>query len=322
MLTLSHGGGWRWLPVAVVAASIAAPMGVASARSGSIVFRCGDNLCRVAPDGSDRTRLTTNGRGDGPSYGWLSATRTGSRLGVAFGNRAYILSGSGRRVRGPFRSSGAVLVAQIRPDGRRLATIEQVPETLQFLPPPSPPQRVLTPYLFLARASGAGRATVARSTATAGWLGRRLMRDESSGTRPFEQGICLLASNTGSRCKRPVAVDAGHDLWGPAASPNGRFIAAARAPLERFAGEIAIYSSATGARVRSVTTGTDDSQPSWSPDGKRIVFARRHSLYVVRAARRQGSKARGGRHPARLGERGALGCRTRPLSSVGRALPW
>ena len=275
--------------MALVTAAIATPTGVASARS-SIVFRCGDNICRVAPDGSDRTRLTKNGRSKGPSYQWLSATRTGSRLGVAFGNRAYILSGSGRRVRGPFRSSGgAVLVAHIRPDGRQLATIELVPETLQFLPPPAPPQRVLTPYLFLVRASGAGRDTVARSTATTGWLGRRLMRDENADASPFEQGICLLASNTGFECGRPVAVDPGHDLWGPAASPNGRFIAAARAPVNRFAGEIAIYRSATGARVRSVTTGTDDSQPSWSPDGKRIVFARRRSLYVVRAT---GGRAR------------------------------
>ena len=296
MLELSHGRGWRWLSAALVTAVLATPTGVANARS-SIVFRCGDNLCRVAPDGSDRKRLTTNGRGNGPSYGWLSATRTGSRLGVAFGNRAYILSGSGRRVRGPFRNSGAVLMAHIRPDGRRLATIEQVPETLQFLPPPSPPQRVLTPYLFLARASGAGRDTVARSTATTGWLGSRLMRDESSGTSPFEQGICLLASNTSFECRRPVAVDPGHDLWGPVASPNRRLIAAARAPLKRFAGEIAIYRSTTGARVRSVTTGTADSQPSWSPDGKRIVFTRGRSLYVVRATGGAARRIGGGIQP-------------------------
>jgi len=274
----------RWLLLVLATAAIVAPAGDASARSGSILFRCGPNLCRVAPDGTERTRLTTNGRKGGPSYGWLSATSSGSRLGVAFGNRAYVLNGSGRRVRGPFRKSGTVLVTQIRPNGRQLVTIELVPEFLQ-----SPPISTLTPYLYLASTTGGDRDTVARSTVTAGWLGRRLMRDDRADTDPFEQGVCLLASNTSFECERSVAADAGHDLWGPAASPNGRFIAATRAPMKKFSGEIALYIAKTGARVRTLTSGTRDSQPSWSPDGRRIAFTRRHSLYVVPAA---GGKAR------------------------------
>ena len=205
---------WRWLPTALVMTAIALPTGVASARS-SIVFRCGDNICRVAPDGSDRKRLTTNGRGKGPSYGWLSATRTGSRLGVAFGNRAYILSGSGRRVRGPFRTG------RRRPRG---------PDPTRWPPardhragPGDPPvpaaalsaaarsHAVPLPRARLGRGAGHGRAQhrhdrMARPPPDA----RRELR-----TSPFEQGICLLASNTGFACGRPVAVDAGHDLWGP-----------------------------------------------------------------------------------------------------------
>jgi hypothetical protein len=271
------------LVFALAAVAVAAPVGATSAGSGSIVFRCGAHLCSVAPDGSRRTQLTTDARNGGPSYGWLSASRDGSRLGVAFGNRAYVLEGSGRRLGGPLRSSGAVLVAQIRPDGRQIATIEQVSEVLHP-PSPSPPVRVLTPFLFLAGTSGAGRATVARSTPTVGWLGNRLMRAERSRTAPFEQGICLLASNTGFACGRTIAADAGRDLWGPVASPDGRFIAATRAPVKGFTGEIAVYSTATGARVRSVTAGTQDSQPSWSPDGKRIVFTRGRSIYVVSSA--------------------------------------
>jgi WD40-like Beta Propeller Repeat len=268
----------------ILAAGVAAATGgAATPGPGSIIFRCGDNICSVAPDGSGRTQLTKNGRSPGPSYGWLSATRDGSRLGVAFGNEAYILDKSGRRVKGPFRKNGAVLVAQIRPDGRQLATIEQVPEILAQLPP-IPPLHVLTPFLYLTGVSGTGRDAVARSTATSGWLGNRLMRDETSRTEPFEQTICVLASNASHECGRSLSVDPGHDLWGPAASPDGRFIAVARAPRKAFAGEIAIYSLATGARVRSLTHGAGDSQPSWSPDGKRIVFARGRSLFVVPAA--------------------------------------
>jgi hypothetical protein len=148
----------------LAAVAVAANASAATTGQGwSIIFRCGANLCSVAPDGSGRTQLTTDGRSGGPSYGWVSASKDGSRLAVAYGNKAYVLNRSGRRVAGPFRSSGAVLMAQIRPDGRQVATIEQVPEILHP-PQPSPPVDVLTPFLFLQSTSCAGRDTVARST--------------------------------------------------------------------------------------------------------------------------------------------------------------
>ena len=141
----------------LAAAALAGSAGAAAPTGeGTILFRCGDNLCSVAPDGSGRKQLTTNGRKGGPSYGWLSATKNGSRLGVAYGNKAYILDRSGRRVKGPFRSTAAACsVVQIRPDGRQIATIEQVFEILQP-PPPSPSVEVITPYLFLTGRNGRG----------------------------------------------------------------------------------------------------------------------------------------------------------------------
>jgi hypothetical protein len=177
---------------AVITAAVAEP-----AHADSILFRCFPNLCRVASDGSARAQITRDAAAGGPVYGWLSATADGSRLGVSYGNRAYVLDGSGRRLAGPLpHSGGAVLVTQIRPAGGQVATIESIGEAQPY---PGPLLQI--PYLFLASADGSGRESVARATAATAWLGDRLLRDESADAAPFEQQICLLASNTDFPCQ-------------------------------------------------------------------------------------------------------------------------
>lgn len=266
--------------VALIAAVAAVPPAAsgAPAYADSILYRCQPNICRVAPDGSSQRRVTRDGASGGPAYGWLSASRDGSRLGVSYGNRAHVLKASGRRLAGPLpHSGGAVLVTQIRPDGRQVATIETVGESI-------PPPFHFTPYLFLAEADGSVRETVARSTAATAWLGNRLLRDDSADDAPFAQQICLLATNTDFQCERLVASDPQRDLWDPAVSPDGRFVAVTRAPVDAFQGEIAIYSTATAQLVRVLTPGPADSLPSWSPDGRSIAFTRGDAgLWVVRA---------------------------------------
>jgi hypothetical protein len=274
--------------IAIVSA-VTAAVGAAPTGADSIVFRCFPNLCRVAPDGSGRAQITHDAAAGGPVYGWLSATADGSRLGVSYGNRSYVLDGSGRRLAGPLpHSGGPVLVTQIRPDGGQVATIESIGE---IQPYPGPLLQI--PYLFLAGADGSGRESVARATAATAWLGHRLLRDESADAAPFEQQICLLASNTDFPCERPVAVEPGHDLWDPAVSPDGSLVAATRAPVDAFQGEIALYSTATARLVRVLTSGPADSQPTWSPNGRSLVFTRgRGGLWVVRATGRPGSERR------------------------------
>jgi hypothetical protein len=253
----------------------------------SILYRCQPNICRVAPDGSGQKRITRDGKAGGPAYGWLSASRDGSRLGVSYGNRAHVLNASGKRLAGPLpHGGGAVLVTQIRPDGRQVATIETIGESI-------PPPLRFVPYLFLAEADGSGREAVARAVAATAWLGNRLLRDESADDAPFEQQICLLATNTDFPCERLVASEPGRDLWDPAVSPDGRLVAVTRAPVDATEGEIAVYSTATAQLVRVLTSGPADSQPSWSPDGRRVAFTRADAgLWVVRAAGAPGSERR------------------------------
>jgi hypothetical protein len=269
-----------------IAALVLAGSG-APARADSILYRCFPDLCRVKPDGSGAKRVARDGAAGGPVYGWLSASSDGARLGVSFGNRAYVLNASGRKLAGPLpHSGGAVLVTQISPDGRQVATIETVGESI-------PPPLRFVPYLFLADADGSGRETVARSTVATAWLGGRLLRDESADASPFVQQICLLASNTDFPCERLVASDPERDLWDPAVSPDGRLVAVTRAAVDATQGEIALYSTATGRLVRVLTTGPADSQPSWSPDGRSLAFTRGDGgLWVVRAGGTPGSERR------------------------------
>jgi hypothetical protein len=271
----------------IAATAVALAAGGVPALADSILYRCDPNICRVAPDGSGAKRVTRDGARGGPAYGWLSASADGSRLGVSYGNRAHVLNGSGKRLAGPLpHSGGAVLQTQIRPDGRQVATIETVGESI-------PPPLRFVPYLFLANADGSGRQTVARSTTATAWLGNRLLRSESSGNSPFVQSICMLVSNTDFPCERLIASDAERDLWDPAVSPDGRFVAVTRAPVDAFEGQIAIYSTATAALTRVLTTGPGDSQPSWSPDGRRVAFTRGDGgLWVVRANGAPGSERR------------------------------
>jgi hypothetical protein len=150
--------GLRSAFLIAIVAGLAA--GTAPVAADSIVYRCFPNLCRVAPDGSDRAQLTRDASSGGPVYAWLSATRDGSRLGVPFGNRAHVLDGTGRHVAGPLpHSGGAVLETQISPDGAQVATIETITETLAPYPGGIPtPHRVLGRHRDLLGGHRAARA--------------------------------------------------------------------------------------------------------------------------------------------------------------------
>lgn len=96
--------GWKDRFAVVLALGGAALFTAAPAAADSLLYRCGANICRVAPDGTGRQQLTTDGRPGGPEYSWLSASRDGSRIAVSRGASAYVLDGSGRPLGGVLRA--------------------------------------------------------------------------------------------------------------------------------------------------------------------------------------------------------------------------
>ena len=147
-----------------------------------------------------------------------------------------MLDGAGRRVAGRLaHSGGAVLVTQISPDGGQVATIEMITETLAPYPgghPDPAPDPLPVPRPRRRQRSRHG----SRSTAATNWLGGRLLRDDTTDDAPYEQRICVLATNTDFSCERLVAAT-GHELWDPAVSPDGSLVAVTRAPVDGFSGD-------------------------------------------------------------------------------------
>jgi dipeptidyl aminopeptidase/acylaminoacyl peptidase len=268
----------------------------APASADALLYRCGRDVCRAAPNGTAKHRLT-----HGHAIDWLSATTSGSRMAVVDATFVYVLDAKGRRVTGALPRSGTEVIAEIAPDGSRIATVDLVPE-LSPAPPGSPPGSPgltnLQPYLFTEDPSGAARDTTARSVVDAAWDGARLARTDASGTAPFPLGICLLASPTGFACDRDVARDPSRDLFNPAFSPDGTLVAVVRAPSAEIGkGEIVLYDTVMAAPVRTLATGAD-TQPAWSPDGRRLAFERGGNLYMVGVGGGRAHRiVRGGRQP-------------------------
>jgi len=276
----------RRLAAVVTVAVAALAADAAPAMADALVYRCGPNVCKAAPNGTGKQRLTTDGKPGGPLYAWVSASADGSRLAVVNATFAYVLDGKGRRITGRLPRGGVDVIAEIAPDGTQVATVELLPEITPApvgSPPGTPGLSGFVPYMFVMNADGSGREATARVVVDMTWLGARLVRTDTSDTDPFAYGICLLVTNIDFQCERDVARDPTQDLFNPAFSPDGALAAVVRSPSTTIgAGPIVLYDAATGAPVRRLVGG-ENTQPTWSPDGRRIAFERGGDIYVARA---------------------------------------
>lgn len=271
---------------ALVTAAVAAAASLACAGTAgatAIYYVCGNDLCRYDTAKKRSTHLTSNGTRK-KRYTDVSASRSGRRFGLIY-NRDLFSARRGLRGRRTLERDVALVYA--RPDGGELASLQ-----LRLTPNPAciPPMIcpfLLTPWLYLYSPDGRNEDAVAARTVTAGWLRNRLMRDNNENG---VQVICVLRDNHDFECERTVARSPDFELRDPEGSPNGRLLAVTAVPASAddddvvVSGRIALFNPATGALVRMITAGSDDSDPAFSPDGKTIAYERGRSIYVVRAS--------------------------------------
>ena len=264
------------------------------ARASSIVYVCAPNLCRIDPAHPGKvTHLTRDGRAGGPVYLSPSLSTSGRRLAFVKGNRLYLAQGNAAHARRVDEPAGTA-VARMRPDGAQVAYIRSVNAVISpgfVYPYYSPPTYGLVPFLFVRAGTADKGQTVARSTTSTGWLRDRVLFPHpvaGVGVRPDE--ICIVAPPGAHEiCERSVATDPqSRTLSNPAASPDGRHLAAVAEPFstapgftKTFRGAIALFDPATGAFLRDLTTAHADGAPVFSPDGRQVAFTRGEDLYVV-----------------------------------------
>jgi hypothetical protein len=271
----------------------------APAEASSIIYQCDGNLCRIQPDGSGQTPLTSDGRRNGPSYSAPSLARDGAKLAFNFANQTFVVDSSDLTRRGAPVAQAATLLA-LRADGAWLATTELFSEQT-MVPGITGPTffRTFTPFIIVYNLATAERSMTSRRPGTLAWAGDRIVTSGQP-TASKKQTLCLLKPDHVT-CERQLAQDSSRDLTDPAVSPdNTQLAVAACAQAERKGCNLAVYAMSSGAKLRDLTAGPDDTSPAWSPDGASIVFARAGDLFTVAADGAPGAEhllVRGGRNP-------------------------
>ncbi len=281
----------------------------AGAHASNVVFVCGADLCSARDDGSQKVRLTTDGRAG--AYTSPSVSRSGKRIAFTRGKRGRVFTarlarrdGAIRGLRGlrripPFRDGprdATQFDVALSADGGQVAWVELrinvVFDTIDY-------------RRYVARFDGKASRQVAASGGRpfVAWAspsltlreGLTIATDEQQTGESVDAGLCTAspASEQNGTCRGPgarqLAFDpAGRHLRHPDVYGN-RLVATAYAhdgpddAIQR-PGSIVLFDTFTARPIRDLTAARTDSSPVFSPDGRRVAFQRRNAVFTVPVA--------------------------------------
>jgi hypothetical protein len=263
-----------------------------------VVYVCGNDLCRVAPDGKGKQRLTRNG-----GYSRPSISRTGRRLAFRRGSRVYTARVAWKKLKGVRRvgpapdgpADATQFDVAISRDGRRVLWVELrinvVSTSIDY-------------RRFASNFDGSGIEQVASSGGRpfVGWFDTtRILREglaDSVETRPdattVDQGLCVPDPESerngtcGDHGPQAAFDPQARHLRHPHVSADGRrLVATAYRTDEQIdnaveqPGQLLLFDVASALPIRELTTGASDRYPSFSPDGKRVIFERSGTVRTI-----------------------------------------
>lgn len=254
------------LAIAALVLAAAAP-----ASASTIVYGCGHDICAVSPGGSHKRHITTDGTEKDPYHGPRLTARI---LSFNHSGENYLADRSGghRRVL-PYRHDlfGFPVAPLLRPDGRRALFY-------QGLQIGSHSDYRLCDITIKRRARAHCPELLPAERASWIWgPGHKFLSTAAFNGQEFTgDDICITAGR--GFCRKPYFKLRDGRIFehAPALAPNQRWLAAGLDDTyhERRAHHIALIDLRRRRLVRDLTGGPGDAYPSWSPDGRRIVFVR------------------------------------------------
>lgn len=296
--------------VFAILAALLAP----SLASAELIGVCGDDLCAVSDKGKV-TRLTSDGAQR--DYGTPSVSRDGSVLGFVADGDLFLGGRRGAKAQLQFDAGpGEARELDLSPDGKSF--IFRTAGT-SF----SGGSIVFESVLRVGGAIGSRLYSSSSEVSVGGFLtsATPLFTSVPPNHSSNNQAVCrlaLVAGNDPPPCGQRVADDPAMNLDDPVGSPDGRLVAVASqvqdADFNISSSRISLFDASTAQRVRDLTSGPEDSSPSFSPDGELVSFTRGPDTWVVRTTGGAPRKLGAGVVGASWG--GPVGLSSRPSGSI------